>query len=338
MKYVSTAEPFKIEIKEKEKPVPASGEALLKMLYGGICGTDLNIYRGNFAYGSYPRIPGHELAAEIIEIGVNDKGLKPGMLVTVNPYFNCGKCYSCERGLVNCCMSNETMGAQRDGGFSEYFTISTDRIYDGKGLSAKQLALIEPFCISFHGVKRAAVQPGNKVLVIGAGTIGTLAAMAAKYFGAEVYISDVAADRLKMAEGMGVDGTILNDSPDALKNGVDRITGGNGFDVTIEAVGMAVTFQSCIDAVAFGGKVVLIGVSKQTLDFDFTIIQKKELTVLGSRNAMKEDFLTLIDIVKEGKVPVEKVITDIYPMEKAAEALDQLHTNGGTKLKVLLEF
>ncbi len=338
MKYVSTTEPFKVEIKEKEKPVPRKGEALLKMRYGGICGTDLNIYRGNFAYGSYPRIPGHELSAEIVEVGENDKGLKPGMLVTVNPYFNCGTCYTCTKGIVNCCMSNETMGAQRDGGFSEYFTISVDRIYPGEGLSAKQLALIEPFCISFHGVKRAQVKPGEKVLVIGAGTIGTLAAMAAKYFGAEVYISDVAPDRLKMAEGMGVDGTILNDGPDALQKGIDSITGGNGFDVTIEAVGMAVTFQSCIDAVAFGGRVVLIGVSKQTLDFNFTLIQKKELTVLGSRNALKEDFLTLIDIVKSGKVPVEKIITDVYPMDKAAEALDELHTNGGTKLKVLLEF
>ncbi len=338
MKYVSTIEPYKVEIKEKEMPVPGKGEALLRMRYGGICGTDLNIYRGNFAYGSYPRIPGHELSAEIVEVGENDKGLAPGMLVTVNPYFNCGTCYTCRKGIVNCCMSNETMGAQRDGGFSEYFTISVDRIYPGEGLTAKQLALIEPFCISFHGVKRAQVKPGEKVLVIGAGTIGTLAAMAAKYFGAEVYISDVAPDRLKMAEGMGVDGTILNDSPDALQKGIDNITDGNGFDVTIEAVGMAVTFQSCIDAVAFGGRVVLIGVSKQTLDFNFTLIQKKELTVLGSRNALKEDFLTLIDIVKSGKVPVEKIITDIYPMEKAAEALAELHTNGGTKLKVLLKF
>ena len=338
MKYISIKGPYEIEIKEKELPEPKKGEALLKMLYGGICGTDLSIYRGKFAYGSYPRIPGHEFSAEIVQIGENDLGLEEGMIVTANPYMNCGSCYSCQRGLVNCCMHNETMGAQRDGAYGEYFVMPVDRIYHGKGLPAKTLALIEPLCISFHGARRASIKPGEKVLVIGSGTIGILAALSARYFGAEVYISDIAPERLKYAETLGVNGTVLNDSEHALADAVENITGGNGFDVAIEAVGLAATFQSCIDAAAFGGRVVLIGISRQHLDFDFTVIQKKELNVYGSRNALKEEFLTLIDLVQAGKIDVEKVISKVYPFQQAAEALTELDKNGGALLKVLLEF
>lgn len=211
------------------------------------------------------------------------------MIVTCNPYFNCGHCYSCQRGLVNCCTSNETMGAQRDGAFSEYITMPIERIYDGKGLSAKTLALIEPFCISYHGISRANIQPNDKVLVIGAGTIGVLAAVAAKAKGAKVYISDVAENKMNYAiETFGLDGGILNDSPENFIKRVEEITNGNYFDVTIEAVGLPSTFQACIDAAAFGARMVQIGVGKRTHEFDFTLLQKKELNVYGSRNALKK--------------------------------------------------
>lgn len=338
MKAIVMNQPGEVKIKEIEKPVPKEGEALLKILYGGICGSDLGSYRGTFAYFSYPRTPGHEFSAEIIEVGDNDKGLKKGMIVTCNPYFNCGECYSCQRGLVNCCTTNQTMGVQREGAFSEYITMPLNRIYDGKGLTAKTLALIEPFCISYHGVARANVQPGDRVLILGAGTIGMLAAVAAKSFGATVYISDVAEQKLAYAKEFGVDGILLNDSPENFEQRVQEITDGCGFDVTIEAVGLPSTFQNCIDAAAFGGRVVLIGVGKKNLDFNFTIIQKKELNIFGSRNALKKDFLELIDIVKSGKIDLEKICTNVYPFDKAAQAFYDFDKNAGSMLKVMIEF
>lgn len=339
MKTIIINNPGEIHIIEQAMPVRKQGEALLKILYGGICGSDLGTYRGTFAYASYPRIPGHEFSAEIIEIDDNDLNLKPGMIVTCNPYFNCGHCYSCQRGLVNCCTSNKTMGAQRDGAFSEYITMPIERIYDGKGLSAKTLALIEPFCISYHGISRANIQPNDKVLVIGAGTIGVLAAVAAKTKGAKVYISDVAENKMNYAiETFGLDGGILNDSPENFIKCVEEITNGNYFDVTIEAVGLPSTFQACIDAAAFGARMVQIGVGKRTHEFDFTLLQKKELNVYGSRNALKKDFLELIDLVKSGKVDLEKIVTNTYELDEADKAFADFSQNAASMLKVVIKF
>ena len=340
MKAICIEKPGQVVVQEMEKPVRKSGEALLKLLYGGICGSDLGSYRGANAYVSYPRVPGHEFSAEIIEIDENDRGLKAGMIVTCNPYFNCGDCYSCKRGLVNACTDNQTMGVQREGAFAEYITMPIERIYDGKGLPPKVLALIEPFCISYHGVARANVQKGERVLVVGAGTIGVLAAVAAKAKGAEVTICDVAPDKLEYAyKTFGLDHKLLNDAPDAIEKGVAELTGGDGFDVTIEAVGMPETFQNCIDAACFGARVVLIGVSKRNIDdFFFTIIQKKELNIYGSRNAMKQDFLELIDLVKSGGVDLEKIVTDTYKAEDAPKAFEEFAANAGKMLKVVIDF
>lgn len=339
MKTIIINKPGEVEIVESAIPVRKKGEALLKVLYGGICGSDLGTYRGTFVYASYPRVPGHEFSAEILEIDENEKGLSPGMTVTCNPYFNCGECYPCRKGLVNCCVSNETMGAQRDGAFSEYITMPVERIYDGQGLPAKTLALIEPFCISYHEVSRANIKPGDKVLVIGAGTIGVLAAVAAKIKGAKVYIADVSESKAEYAKReFALTGTILNTDDETFIQEVNAITANCGFDVVIEAVGLPGTFQNCIDAAAFGGTVILIGVGKKNLDFNFTLIQKKELHVMGSRNAVKEDFLEIIELVKNGVVDLEKIITNSYRLEEAKTAFVNFDKNAGSMLKVMLDF
>lgn len=338
MKAVYINAPGEVEIREIEKPVCKDGEALLKILYGGICGSDLGSYKGTFAYFDYPRIPGHEFSAEIVEIGDNGQGLRPGMIVTCNPYFNCGHCYSCKQDVVNACMDNQTMGCQRDGAFCEYVTMPVDRIYDGRGIDPKILAAIEPFCISYHGVSRAEIKETDNVLVVGAGTIGVLAAVAAKARGARVYIADVSQGKLDMAMTFGVDGGILSTSPEAFEKQVADLTDGSGFDVTIEAVGLPSTFQNCIDAACFGGRVVVIGVGKKNLDFNFTMIQKKELNIYGSRNALKKDFIELIDLVKNSGVPLERIITDTYMFENIGQAFKDFANNAGDMLKVCIDF
>ena len=330
--------PHLAELKKTSMPTPGKEEALLELLYGGICGSDLNTYRGNYAYAVYPNIPGHEFSAKILEIPENDAGLKPGMIVTANPYFNCGSCYSCRRRYVNCCVDNQTMGCHREGAFSKYLTLPVSRLYDGQGLHAKRLALVEPFCISYHGIKRAGVKPGDKVLVIGSGTIGINAMLAAKHMGAEVYIADVVPGKLAFADGLGADGTILNKDPVSFMKDVMDITDGDLFDVTIEAVGLPSTFQSCIDAVCCQGRVCVIGIAKEPLNFQYTVIQKKELNILGSRNALKEDFMEVIQMFKDGTIDPLSIVTNEYSYLDTPRALEDFHQNSGTMLKILLDF
>ena len=345
MKAVYITEPGKVEIKEIPAPVRKKGEALLRVLRVGICGSDLGSYRGTFAYFDYPRIPGHEFSAEIVEIDDNEYGFKPGMIVTADPYFNCGKCYSCEHGHVNACMDNKTMGCQMDGALCEYITMPVERLIDGKGLSPEILAAIEPMCIGYHGMVRAGIRPGENVLIFGGGTIGVMAGISAKSMGANVYISDIIPEKLERdVEMFGFAGSICNTSPEALMEGVERITGStmvhgkkqvNGFDVTAEAVGLPQTFQNAIDSVAFGGRVALIGVSKKNLDFNFTLIQKKEIDIYGSRNAMKKDFEDLVDRVVTGKIDVSNIVSAKYSFDDSAKAFEAFSSNHEL-LKVLI--
>ncbi|HIZ56208.1 MAG TPA: zinc-binding alcohol dehydrogenase family protein [Firmicutes bacterium] len=317
-------------------PVVKEGEALLKIRYCGICGADVASYTGNQPFTTYPRIPGHEFSAEIVEIPENDKGLKPGDIVTANPYFNCQHCYSCERGFVNCCTDNQTMGVQRDGSFAEYVAMPVERIYPGKGLSAQQLALIEPFSISYHAVSRATVKPTDKVLVVGAGPIGLFAVIAAKLKGAQVYSADILDGRLQMAKEYGADG-VINTKTQDLAEETKRITNGNGFDVCIEACGLSETFLSCIDCAAYAANIILIGNGKKETTFLHSILLKKELNVFGSRNSYAKDFTDLIDIVASGKVDVMKMVSGIYPMDRADEAFKALAHNDGSLAKLLVE-
>jgi Threonine dehydrogenase and related Zn-dependent dehydrogenases len=338
MRYICIPEPGVVEIRETEAPTPKKGEALLRILRGGICGSDLGTFKGSFLYAKYPRVPGHEFSGRIVDIGPNDRGLKPGTLVTANPYFNCGSCYSCRRGHVNCCIGNETMGAQRDGAFQEYLAMPVERLYPAEGLSEKEAALIEPACISYHAVKRASVRPGERVLIVGAGTIGILAAVASRQAGALVHICDVSEQKLALARRFGVDGVILNSGAEAFAREVERVTGGDGFDVCIEAVGLASTFMDCIGAAAYRGRVVVIGIGKGSFDFRYSILQTKELDVFGSRNALKQDFLELIDLVGAHRVDLEGLVTDEYAFDEAGKAFADLRDRGAGKLKVMIRF
>ena len=338
MKAIVIVKPGQVEIRDLPEPKLKPGEALIRPLFGGICGSDLNSFRGSNAYMSYPRVPGHEFSAEIVEIGENAQGFKAGDIVTANPYFNCGHCYSCGHGLVNACMSNQTMGVQREGGFAELVAMPIERLIDGKGLEPKILALIEPFCIGYHGIQRAGVKAGDNVLVVGAGTIGVLAAIAAKSRGAKVWICDVAPKKLEYAMRFGLDGKILNSSPEEFAKAWKEVTDNNGFDVTVECVGLPSTLQNCLDAACFGGRVAVIGVGKHNIDLDFTIIQKKELNIYGSRNAMTKDFKELIDVVKDQGLKLDDVITNIYKFNDAAQAFADFDKNAGSMLKVMIEF
>lgn len=335
MKAIVIDKPYEVEIRDVPMPTVGEGEALLRVLYVGICGADVASYTGNQPFTTYPRIPGHEFSAEIIEIPENDKGLKKGDVVTCNPYFNCGKCYSCERGHVNCCTDNRTMGVQRDGAFCEYISMPVERIYPGMGLTAQELALIEPFSISRHAISRAAIRPTDSVLIVGAGPIGLFALLAAKQFAGKIAVADVLNNRLNLAMSYGADG-VVNTATEDIAKFTEEFTDGRGFDVCIEACGRPETFLMCIDEAAYAANIILIGNGKRETTFLHSIILKKELSIFGSRNAMKQDFLDNIELAASGKVDLMKMVSGVYEMDKAAEAFDALAHNKGDLAKLLI--
>ena len=336
MKAIVIPTPNEIEIREVPMPQVKPGEALLKVKYVGICGADVASYTGNQPFTTYPRIPGHEFSAEIVEIPENEKGLKAGDIVTCNPYFNCGTCSSCERGYVNCCTDNQTMGVQRDGAFCEYISMPIERIYPGQGLSAQELALIEPFSISQHAVSRATIKKTDNVLVIGAGPIGLFALLAARHLCNKIVVADILDNRLALATEYGAD-AVVNTKTQSLEEFTKDFTDGHGFDVCIEACGAPETFLGCIDNAAFAGNIILIGNGKRETSFNHSILLKKELNVFGSRNALKDDFINNIELVASGKADVMKMVSGVYEMEEAGKAFEALAHNNGTLAKLLIK-
>lgn len=337
MKAIQITKPGEIQIIDKRKPKVKDGEALLKVLYCGICGADVASYTGNQPFTTYPRIPGHEFSAQIVEIPENARGLKAGDIITCNPYFNCGECYACKRGIVNACHDNQTMGVQRDGSFQKYITMPIERIIDGKGLSSKELALIEPFSISCHALSRAEVKNGDNLLIMGAGPIGLFALIKAKAMGARVLIADMLSSRLDLAMQFGAD-CAVNVKDTNLHTVCADFTNGNGFDVCVEACGAPETFLNCIDESTHGANIILIGNGKRKTTFVHSIILKKELNIFGSRNAFTRDFEELIDLVADGKADILKMVSDVYDIDNAHKAFEALTHNDGTLAKLLIQF
>ena len=337
MKAVKIIKPGQVATEEIPMPEVKENEALIKIKYCGICGADVASFTGNQPFTTYPRIPGHEFSGEIVQIGENSKGLKAGDIVTANPYFNCGQCYSCKRGIVNACTDNTTMGVQRDGSFCEYIAMPVERIIPGKGLSAKELALIEPFSISCHALSRAEIRKGDNLLIMGAGPIGLFALIKAKSMGANVMIADLLDSRLNLALEYGADKAV-NIKNEDLGDCAEEFTKGNMFDVTVEACGQPETFLNCIDLAATGANVILIGNGKRETTFLHSVLLKKELNVFGSRNAFTRDFEELIDLTAAGKADVLKMVSGVYPADEAEKAFNALAHNDGSLAKLLICF
>lgn len=336
MRSIHVTTPGEVDVVEVEDPRPRPGEALLRVRYAGICGSDVQTFRGTQPFASYPRVPGHEFSAEILEINGSSEDLAVGDVVTGVPYFQDGTCYSCRRGLINACERNETMGVHRDGAFQELITMPLERLHRARGVDPRDLAIVEPFSIGYHAVLRADVAEGERVLVLGAGAIGLLTMIAARTRGAEVWIADVVASRLEVATTLGAAGTV-DLAQETVDSAVQAATGGDGFDVVFEATGLPISFLNAIEAAAFGARLVLIGNGTREVTLNQSALIKKELDVLGSRNS-KGVFETLIDLLERGVVDVSPLRTKIVPLTEAKQALEDAAAGATDDIKVLIEF
>jgi hypothetical protein len=308
MKTIVCEEPNRFEMREAPMPEPTDGEVLLKMQRIGICGTDLHAYHGDQPYFTYPRRLGHEVSGEIVEIGANDAGLTSGESVVIMPYLACGKCIACRKGLTNACMSLSIIGVHQDGGMAEYITMPESHLIKAEGLKAEQMAIVECLSIGAHATRRANVQPGQKVLVIGAGPIGIGTMQFVRNAGAEVIAMDVNEDRLGYCRDvLGVEHLV-----NALDNPSEQlaeITSGSFPDTVMEATGNPKSMETAFQYVSHGGTYVLISLVKADISFSDPEFHKREMNLLSSRNATKADMENVVKAMQAGKVETEQFIT-----------------------------
>jgi threonine dehydrogenase-like Zn-dependent dehydrogenase len=311
---------------------------LLQVKRLGYCGTDLNTFRGFNPLVSYPRIPGHEIGAVIAAVtpGVPAE-FQPGQVTTVLPYTACGTCPSCRRGRINACRTNQTLGVQRDGAFTEFIAVPWQKLIRSDQLSVPEHALVEPLSVGFHAVERGRVTAEDTVLVFGCGMIGLGAiAGAALLRGARVIAVDVEDAKLALARKAGA-AEVINSQREPLHEKLQALTDGDGPSVVIEAVGLPATFRAAVDEVAFAGRVVYIGYAKDAVSYETKYFVMKELDILGSRNATAQNFADVIRVLESRRYPVVETITRTVLFDEAGAALAQWAANPGRVTKLHVE-
>ncbi|MGE6376202.1 zinc-binding alcohol dehydrogenase family protein [Peribacillus muralis] len=308
MKSIVCEKPYAFKMIEMEKPVPNKQEALIRIRRIGICGTDIHAFGGNQPFFSYPRILGHELSGYIEEIPENSEGLKNGDQVAIIPYLNCGKCRACRVGKTNCCTDMKVLGVHAEGGMSEWITVPYDHLVKTEGLTLDQSAMIEPLSIGAHAVRRAAIHEGEFAFVIGAGPIGLGVMAFAKEKGAKVIVMDVNDERLAFARKWAKVDHTLN----VLENPLEKLaelTNGDMPSVVFDATGNAKSMMNSFKYPAHGGRLIYVGLVKSDICFNDPEFHSKELTLMGSRNATRQDFNDVVDTLKNNRLDLSMYIT-----------------------------
>lgn len=337
MRAVYIQKPLEAVVGETAEAVCAPGTVLLRVRYVGMCGSDLSSYRGKNPLVSYPRIPGHEVSATIEAVGEDvPEKFRPGMSVTLSPYSNCGECASCKRGRPNACKNNQTLGVQRDGAMTEFIAVPHGRLIVAENLSLRELALVEPLTVGYHAVRRGRVTATDTVLVLGCGAVGLGAIGAAAHHGANVIAVDVDDRKLDLAIRAGAK-TGVNSKHQLLNERLAKLTNGHGPDVVIEAIGTPETFRLAVDVVAFTGRVVYIGYAKDEVRYDSRLFVQKELDIIGSRNALPEDFEGVIAMLAKGEFPLDEMVSKVVPLDGVPQALQDWYAAPASISKILVE-
>ncbi len=336
MKALVIREPGNVAIETVPDAVVTNDDVLLKVRMIGMCGTDLSSYRGKNPLINFPRIPGHEVAATIVEPSKAHPELAAGIDVTLSPYFGCGRCPSCLRDRPNACQFNETLGVQRNGAMTEYIAIPAAKLYTAR-LSIKELCLVEPLTVGFHAVGRGRVTADDAVAVFGCGGVGLGAIAASGFRGAKTIAVDLDDAKLALAQRAGATHAI-NTAKEPLHERLLEITGGRGPDVIIEAIGLPETFRAAVEEVAFSGRVVYIGYAKEPVAYETKLFVMKELDILGSRNALPADFREVIRMLEEHRFPVDETVSAVVPLMEAPAMLKAWSENPSRYSKIMVRF
>jgi threonine dehydrogenase-like Zn-dependent dehydrogenase len=335
MKAILLRQPGEASVETVPEPLPAAGNILLRVRMIGLCGSDLNSFRGKNPMVRFPRIPGHEVAATIVEGVSGQPRLAAGKNVTLSPYTSCGKCAACLRQRPNACQFNETLGVQRDGALTEFISVPAEKLYPAETLSIKELCLVEPLTVGFHAVARGRVTQADTVAVFGCGGVGLGAIAASHFAGARTIAVDLDEGKLNIARKAGASETIHTGN-ESLHEKLLSLTNGRGPDVVIEAIGMPETFRAAVEEVAFTGRVVYIGYAKEPVEYETRLFVQKELDILGSRNALAPDFMQVIRMLEERRFPVEEAVGAIIALEETPRMLQAWSENPSRFTKIMV--
>lgn len=336
MKTVVCHKPFELRLIDRPPPVTDTRDVLVRIRRVGLCGTDYHIYEGRHPFLSYPRVMGHELGG-VVERAPAGSSLTVGQTVAINPYLACGSCVACRGGKPNACVNIRVLGVHTDGGMCEWLAVPETAIIDATGLTIDQAAMVEFLAIGAHAVARGAISRGQRALVVGAGPIGIATALFARMNGAAVTLADTRVARLDHARsGLGFDNIVCADA--AMHDTLVAATGGEMFDIVLDATGVPAAMTASLAYVAHGGTLVLVGVAPGELVFSDPEFHKRETTLLGSRNALHADFARVIAAIRSGDIPTAALHTHSLVADELPDRLPQLIEEADHVLKAIVTF
>jgi 2-desacetyl-2-hydroxyethyl bacteriochlorophyllide A dehydrogenase len=311
MKAIRLEEPKHFERVDIAEPgSPGPGQALVKTFRMGICGTDYSGYLGKMPFFRYPRIPGHELGVEVLEVGEGVKNIKPGDRCSVEPYMNCGECFACRKGNGNCCEKLNVIGVMVDGGLCERFLIRADKLHPSTQLSFEQLALVETLAIGCHATDRGAPRKDEHVLIIGAGPIGLATLEFTRLSGATITVMDMVESRLAFCrKTYDVPHTVVFKGDGSEREQMLKITGGDMYRLVTDATGSNRSMANALNYVAHTGQLVYVGITTDEISFPHPLLHRREMDIKGSRNALPADFPRIIALIEDGTIDTGPWIT-----------------------------
>ncbi|MFS2221617.1 zinc-binding alcohol dehydrogenase family protein [Pantoea sp. B65] len=330
-------EPRNMVYQSRPQPTPAAGEAVIKIIAAGICGTDIHAWAGNQPFFSYPRVLGHELCGEIVALGSEVRSLHAGQRTVLIPYVSCLQCAACRSGKSNCCENISVIGVHQDGGFCEYLSVPASNLLVVDDLAPEAAALIEPFAISAHAVRRAALQPDEHLLVVGAGPIGLGVAAIARAAGASVIVADTSEFRRQhVVAALGL--PVLNPADSNFLPALRQHCSGMLAAKVIDASGNPQAMNSTVSLIRHGGTIVFVGLFKGDLQFSDAEFHKKETTMMGSRNATAEDFATVRQLMASGKIAADMMLNQHFAFARLADEFEAQVINNRQLIKGVIHF
>jgi 2-desacetyl-2-hydroxyethyl bacteriochlorophyllide A dehydrogenase len=335
MQAVVCRQPGRLALEDRPEPKAGEAEVLVGVRRIGICGTDYHIFEGSHPYLNYPRVIGHEFSGEVLA-APSGSPLKAGETVVINPYVACGSCIACRNGKPNCCMQISVLGVHRDGGMCERIAVPERNLYPTPGLTVDQAASCEFLAIGAHAVARSGLSGGARTLVIGAGPIGLGAALFAGLAGGAVTIMDREPERLDFAVNAGIAAHAIQ-AGERTQALIAEATQGEGFDLVFDATGSRRSMEAAFLAVAHGGTLVLVSVVNETIAFSDPEFHKREMTVMGSRNATQADFARVINAIRDGRVPLDRLLTHRTSLSGAISDLPRWASEKRGLVKALVE-